>query len=170
MSVARMRVVLFPILLLSATSCDVTHPGVDPEHVEGPDEASVADGGRALHHAAALGADVRQQARALVEVDAGEVHLPQVARVVHVVQQHVDVGRQADPCGQSGKAGQGHHTVNVRGASLALLSRREGAGWFCLTRLVHLLWTFTLSHSTAKEYYLTRRVVQEHTSRDTCFD
>lgn len=91
-----------PVLHEDADGVPVDDPGVDPEHVEGPDEAAVADGGRALHHAAALGSDVRQQTGALVEVDAGEVHLPQVARVVHVVQQHVDVGCQADPFDREG--------------------------------------------------------------------
>lgn len=65
---------------------------------EGAHEASVADGAGALDDGAALGADGAVEPRALVEVDARKVKLPQVTSVVHVVQQRVHVRAQAHPC------------------------------------------------------------------------
>lgn len=62
---------------------------------ERPNELPVPDAGATLHGQPTLLPDRRPQPGARVELCPGEVHLPQVPRVVHVEQQEVHVRGQA---------------------------------------------------------------------------
>jgi hypothetical protein len=68
-----------------------TYPGSYSKFGERLQEPSVADGGGGLDHSPSSTLDAGVQAGPLVEVHPGEVQLTEVPRVVHVVQQRVNV-------------------------------------------------------------------------------
>jgi len=63
---------------------------------EGPDEASVSDGAGTLHHSTTFLSDLLIQAGTLIEVHSGKIQFPQIASVIHVIQQCVDIRGDAD--------------------------------------------------------------------------
>lgn len=84
-----------PVLHVNGISFPVNDPGRYAVQAKRPDELPVPDASATLHGQPALLPNRRPQPGASVEFCAGEVHLPQVPRVVHVEQQEVYVRGQA---------------------------------------------------------------------------
>lgn len=66
--------------------------------MEGSDEASIAYGRSTLENRSAQPGDGAIQLGPLIEVDAGKVQFPKIAGIIHVIEQGVHIGAQADAC------------------------------------------------------------------------
>lgn len=75
-----------------------TYPRDNLEAMEGSDEATIAYGSCTLKHRSAQSGNGAIQLSSLVEVDAGKVQFPKIAGIIHVIEQGVHIGAQADAC------------------------------------------------------------------------
>lgn len=75
-----------------------THPRDDLEAMEGSDEASIAYGCSTLENRSAQAGDGAIQLGPLIEIDAGKVQFPKIPGIIHVIEQGVHIGAQADAC------------------------------------------------------------------------
>lgn len=72
------------------------YPGLNGETMKGSYEATIAYGRRALKHRAAQASDRAVELRALVEIDACEIQLPKITRIIHVIKQRIHIVAQAE--------------------------------------------------------------------------